>query len=95
MVGAAGKINKPKRQTKKSHQKKTHERSEETLKNTTEDKLRQCRTNPRANVKLSGKKKRLLKKAVGKALETPGTNMEVSRTPGSSRAEVGTMEIAQ
>lgn len=35
-----------------------------------------CRTNPRANVKLSGKKKRLLKKAVGKALELPGANIE-------------------
>lgn len=93
MVGAAGKINKPKRHAKKTHQKKAHERSEETLKNTTDDKLRQCRTNPRANVKLSGKKKRLLRKAVNKALATPGA-MEVSSAVTSNQANSGAMEVA-
>lgn len=88
MGGGGGRINKPKtascrtdarKQTrsKVKAQKKSHVRSAETLDTTTEDQLRQCRTNPKANVKLSGKKKRLLRKEA-KRLLAEKTQMEVT-----------------
>uniref|UniRef100_A0A1X7TH60 Uncharacterized protein n=1 Tax=Amphimedon queenslandica TaxID=400682 RepID=A0A1X7TH60_AMPQE len=53
-------MGKLKKQKKSSSKRKKFQRSNETLSNTTVNKLKQNRTNPHANVKLSGKKRKKL-----------------------------------